>query len=55
MEGPAERDVTFRSAQVRESGGAHVLIVHGPDYCYVYDGDVGICRPCTPAEEVQSD
>jgi hypothetical protein len=29
--------------------------VHGPEYCYVYDGNVGICRPCTPEEEVQSD
>jgi hypothetical protein len=55
MRGRADRDVTFQSARVREASGAHVLIVHGPEYCYVYDGNVGICRPCTPEEEVQSD
>jgi hypothetical protein len=55
MEGPTDRDIAFQSARVREAGGAHVLIVHGPEYCYVYDGNVGICRPCTPEEEVQSD
>jgi hypothetical protein len=55
MEGSVDRDVTFQSARVREAGGAHVLIVHGPEYGYVYDGNVGICRPCTPEEEVQSD
>ncbi|MGQ0576792.1 MAG: hypothetical protein ACT4RN_21715 [Pseudonocardia sp.] len=28
-----------------------ILIVHGPEYCYVYDSTAGVCRPCTAAEE----
>lgn len=43
-------DVTSVSADF----GVHVLVVHGPEYCYVYDGKAGVCRPCTPEEEVGS-
>lgn len=60
MEGPYHRAVsaadikfTYGAAGAGLTHGAHVLVVHGPEYCYVYDGNVGICRPCTPAEEVQ--
>jgi hypothetical protein len=49
MEGPAERTVTVDTATF--SIAAHTLIVHGPEYCYVYDGDAGVCRSCTPEEE----
>lgn len=31
--------------------GPHMLIVHGPEYCYVYDGVAMVCRPCTADEE----
>jgi hypothetical protein len=27
-----------------------VLVVLGPDYCYVYDNTTGQCRPCTGDE-----
>lgn len=49
VDGPSERvvDVTSVSADL----GVHVLVVHTPDGCYVYDGDAGVCRPCTPEEE----
>lgn len=49
VEGPGDRDVKVERASA--DLGVHVLIVHGPDYCYVYDGDAGVCRPCTPEEE----
>lgn len=29
---------------------APVLLVLGPDYCYVYDNTTGQCRPCTGDE-----
>jgi hypothetical protein len=49
MEEPSERTVSDDA--VTYSYAAGTLIVHGPEYCYVYDGEAGVCRPCTPAEE----
>jgi hypothetical protein len=53
MEGSPERASSVERVSVAQTHGAHVFVYHGPEYCYVYDGDVGICRPCTPQEEKQ--
>ena len=49
VEGSSERTVTVDVANYAR--GASTLIVHGPEYCYVYDGQAGVCPPCTPEEE----
>jgi hypothetical protein len=53
MEGSSERAPSVERVSVAQTHGAHVFVYHGPEYCYVYDGNVGICRPCTPQEEKQ--
>jgi hypothetical protein len=49
VDGPGEREVNVET--VSADFGVHVLVVHTPDGCYVYDGKMGVCRPCTPEEE----
>ena len=51
MEGSSERVGSMET--VRYYNGAHVLCIHGPEYCYCYDGDLGVCRPCTDAEMLE--
>jgi hypothetical protein len=55
MEGSPDRAESIESATVSTGAthGVHVFVYHGPEYCYVYDGDAGVCRPCTPEEEAQ--
>lgn len=49
MEGTTER--VDRGTDGVAFSSPSTLVVHGPEYCYVYDGAAGVCRPCTPAEE----
>jgi hypothetical protein len=57
MEGSPDRaeDIERATVSTGETHGVHVFIYHGPEYCYVYVGDAGVCRPCTPEEEIQRD
>jgi hypothetical protein len=50
MEGSSERLGSLEKMTFFR--GAQVLCVHGPEYCYCYDGKAGVCRPCTADEEV---
>ena len=51
MEGSSER--LGRADAMAFTIAAGTLVVHTPEYCYVYDGPAGVCRPCTADEEAQ--
>jgi hypothetical protein len=55
MEIPVDQDTDVESARLVSTHGASTLIVHGPEYCWVYDGVQMVYRPCTPEDEVQAD
>jgi hypothetical protein len=47
---PSDREVQLNFATYQPGGGAQVLMVQTADGCYAYDGNTGVCRPCTGAE-----
>ncbi len=52
VEGSSDKAVDLDAAKFTYVAAAGTLVVHGPEYCYVYDGEHQVCRPCTAAEEV---